>query len=506
MTSTLLVALSLALQVPPPTSGDDVGKALAEESRSLMAKEAAALGALADRLAKDGEAKGSDEVRKLLPKPADGPGTRLTPLPDVVEPHPKPIAAEAAWRGGVETIRKPVGEAFFDLAKRAADATPPHMGRAATALREAIVRIPDDAEARRLLGYVPHEGGWAKPFAVDQLKAGNVSHPTYGWIPEDWVPHLELGELPAPAVRGRPATWLPAAEADRLRSTWRNPWQINTEHFEIRADVPLAEAIAFGRRIEAFHDLFFVVMADAIGDDLPLARRFRSPTLQPDAKYRPHQVIYYADRDEYRERMRPVAGPQVGAESLGYYDPRAVKGNRRPAYFFRDADGQLPMEATLYHEVSHQLLFESAGPNAYLSNAGDYWVFEGLGTYFETVTAMDDGSLEVGGLVGARLAEAVKSLGARKFLPLADFLRQDQSAFNRDERIYVNYQQATALAVFLMQAEGGAHREPFLDYVRDAYRGRIKRGSGRSLEDRLGVPVDEIERKFKAFYAPYIGG
>jgi len=200
MTSTLLVALSLALQVPPPTSGDDVGKALAEESRSLMAKEAAALGALADRLAKDGEAKGSDEVRKLLPKPADGPGTRLTPLPDVVEPHPKPIAAEAAWRGGVETIRKPVGEAFFDLAKRAADATPPHMGRAATALREAIVRIPDDAEARRLLGYVPHEGGWAKPFAVDQLKAGNVSHPTYGWIPEDWVPHLELGpRRPRPA-------------------------------------------------------------------------------------------------------------------------------------------------------------------------------------------------------------------------------------------------------------------------------------------------------------------
>lgn len=507
MTSTLLVALTLTLQVPPPTSGLDAGRDLASESRALIAKEAEALKALADRLTDRGETKGAEEVRKLMPRPVDGPGTRLMPLPDVVDPTAKPPAAESAWRGEIVAIREPVGETFFDMARKAADATPPHMARAGMALRATLERMPDHAEGRRLLGFVPHEGGWAKPFAVAQLKAGNVSHPTYGWVPEDWVPHLELGELPAPFVRGKPTTWLPAAEADRLRSTWRNPWQINTEHFEIRADVPLAETIAFGRRLEAFHDLFFAVMADAIGDDLPLARRFRTPTLQPDAGYRPHQVIYYADREEYQERLRPVAGGRVGAESLGYYDPRGTgKGNRHPAYFFRDAGGQLPMEATLYHEVSHQLLFESAGPNAYLSNAGDYWVFEGLGTYFETVDPAEDGSLEVGGLVGARLAEAVKSLGARKFLPLGEFLRQDQSAFNRDDRIYVNYQQAMALAVFLMQAEEGAHREPFLDYVRDAYRGRIKRGSGRSLEDRLGIPADEIERKFKAFYAPYVGG
>jgi hypothetical protein len=506
MTSTLLVALALTLQVPPPTTGDEVGRALADESRTLIARETEALRALADRLAKEGEGRGADEVRKLLPSPADGPGTRVAPLPDVVEPRPKPPASEAPWRDPIDAIRKPVGESFFELARRAADATPPHMGRAATALREALARLPDHAETRRLLGYVPHDGGWAKPFALGRLKGGNVAHPTYGWVPEDWIPHLELGELPAPLVRGRPIVWLPAAEADELRSTWRNPWQINTEHFEIRADVPLAEAITFGRRLEAFHDLFFTIMADAVGDDLPLARRFKSPSLQPDANYRPHQVIYYADRAEYQERLRPVAGARVGTESLGYYDPKGPgKGNRRPAYFFRDAGGQLPIEATLYHEVSHQLLFESAGPNAFLGNAGDYWVFEGLGTYFETTTPLDDGTLEVGGLVGARLVEAVKSLGARKYLPLEDFLRQNQAAFNRDARIYVNYQQAMALAVFLMQGERGALREPFLDYVRDAYRGRIKRGAGRSLEDRLGIPTDEIERRLEAFYAPYIG-
>lgn len=505
MTPTLLALAALAtLQVPAPSSGTDSARALEVEARAIVTHEAEALGSLAVRLAKRGESQGAAETRKQIPVADEGGATRLAILPEVVPPSPAPPAAEASWREEIEAIRKPAGEEFFGLAKKAMAAAPPHLARAAFALREAVARLPDDPEVRRLLGYIPHDGGWARPFAVERLKAGNVLHPTYGWVPEDWVPHLELGELPAPAVRGRSTTWLPAAQADRMRSNWRNPWQINTEHFEIRADVPLAEAIKFGRRLEAFHDLFFTLMADVIGDELPLAKRFKTPGLAPDASYRPHTVIFYADRDEYHERMRPVAGDRVGAESLGYYDPKG-KGNRRPAYFFRDAGGQLPVEATLYHEVSHQLLFESAGPNSYLANTGDYWVFEGLGTYFETTTPTGDGAIEVGGLVGPRLEEAVNALDARKFLPLADFLRQDQAAFNRGDRIYVNYQQAMALAVFLMQADRGAYREPFLDYVRDAYRGRIKRGSGRSLEDRLGIPVGEIQRRLERSYAPQPG-
>ncbi|MDG3005306.1 DUF1570 domain-containing protein [Paludisphaera mucosa] len=505
MTSTILALLALTLQVPPPTSAAETARGLRDEAHAIESRETEALRSLADSLAKQGEARGAAEVRKLMVQSPQGTATRLVPLPEVVEARGR-ATAEPAWRKDLDAIRKAAGEASFELARKAAAASPPHMARAAVALREALARLPDHAEVRRLLGYVPHEGGWARPFAVARLKEGNVAHPTYGWVPEAWVPRLELGELPAPAVRGREANWLPAAEADRLRNTWRTPWEIHTEHFDVLADVPLAEAIRFGRRLEAFHDLFFTLMADVVGDDLPLARRFRSPGLAPDASYRPHQVIYYADRDEYRERMRPVAGEQVGAESLGYYDPpRNGKGNRRPAYFFRDADAELPSEATLYHEVSHQLLFESAGPNSYLANAGDYWVFEGLGTYFETVAPTDDGAIEVGGTVGARLDEAVRSLAAGKFLRLAEFLRQNQAAFNRDERIHVNYQQAMALTVFLMQADQGAYREPFLDYVRDAYRGRIKRGSGRSLEDRLGIPVDELERRFKAFLAPREG-
>ena len=47
---------------------------------------------------------------------------------------------------------------------------------------------------------------------------------------------------------------------------------IATEHFEIQTDVPLAEAIVFARRLEAFYDLFFTLMADVVGENLPLAQ------------------------------------------------------------------------------------------------------------------------------------------------------------------------------------------------------------------------------------------
>ena len=216
--------------------------------------------------------------------------------------------------------------------------------------------------------------------------------------------------------------------------------------------------------------------------------------------YKPHSVYYFASKSEYVDYLSQRHGPEI-AESLGFYDPPKSGGSRRlPAYFFRDPNGDLPVTATLYHEVSHQLLFETAGPNAYTKNVGNYWVFEGLGTYFETVSPQPDGSIEVGGLVGRRIEEAIRSLaGQGRSIPMAEFIALDQNAFNSKDQIYLHYQQAMALTVFLMQWHDGTYRDAFLDYVRDAYRGRIKHGAGRSLQDRLGQPFKTVEGQFLAF-------
>ncbi len=508
------IGLSLVLQVPPPEIGPPVSVELQETRREIAEREAKALESLAVSLTGDGMVQARSEVRRLLPrtKPRDG-AIRVTPLPEVVPPQGRGLASVSSgtgkptgkgsaqtWLAELQQIRFKAASELFDLAKRAATARPPVYAHAAVYLREVLQRQPDHPEARRLLGYVPYEGGWARPFAVRQLKDGNVNHPIFGWVPAGWVQHLDRGELPAYSVRGqKQVRWLPAQEADRLRSNWKNPWQIATEHFEIQSDVPLGEAIEFARRLEAFYDVFFTLLADLVGENLPLARRFRAPSLTGETSYRLHQVFYFATKDEYVEHLRLSTGDDID-QSLGYYNPpRPGKGNRAVAYFFRDADGQLPVTATLYHEVSHQLLFETAGPNAYKKNVGNYWVFEGLGTYFETVTPQSDGSLEVGGLVGERLSAAQQSLSDGRFLPLEQFLMLDQNSFNRPDRIHANYRQAMALAVFLMQWNDGTYRDAFLDFVRDAYRGRIKRSTGRSLEDRLGKPVRVIETQFRDF-------
>ncbi|MGO9598248.1 MAG: DUF1570 domain-containing protein [Isosphaeraceae bacterium] len=512
LSTSLILGLTLLAQVPPPAIGPAARDDLKACREAILKREAKELEALAQRLERRG---GSDEaaaVRRLFATAGAHHGvSSLAPLPQVVPGRGEGLASIAGkpsektalfGRQELEQARSRAASELYALAKRAAATNPPHITQTALCLRAILERTPDHPEARRLTGYVPYNGGWARPFAVRQLKAGNVDHPVFGWVPADWVVHLDRGELPAPASRGqKQVRWLPARQADSLRASLQNPWQIATEHFEIQADVPLGEAVEFARRLEAFYDLFFTLMADVVGENLPLARRLRSAALSGEGSYRTHQVWYFASDEEYVKHLTPLAGAGISG-SLGYYNPpRPGKGSRSVAYFFRDQGGQLPVTATLYHEVSHQLLFETAGPNAYTKNAGNYWVFEGLGTYFETVTPRLDGTLEFGGLAGPRMAAARRMLGAGKFVPLDQFLQLDQNAFNRDERIRENYQQAMALAVFLMQWDGAVYRDAFLDYVRDAYRGRIKRSTGRSLEDRVGKPLPVLEGQLRAFLA-----
>jgi hypothetical protein len=496
----LAAVLALPLQIPRPLAGEEVSRELHAAHRSILQKEAASLNALAERMDRDGDAEAARAVRARLPHPSppDGP-TRFVPLPDVVAPSTS--GKDRASDPRVQAVMARSANEFFDLAQRAAKSAPPRFALAGECLREVLERQPNHAEARRLLGYVPYQGGWARPFALNQFRLRFIDHPVFGWVREDWKPHLERGELPTPPSRNGKVNWLPAAEADRLRAGWNPPWQIKTEHFTIETNVPLAEAISFGRRLEAFHDLFTALMADVQGDNSPLARRFRDPHLlgEPASKPNPHLVRYFASRDEYLQFLTPR---HEGIErSLGFYKPPKTGNARVPAYFFRDPDGELPVTANLYHEVSHQLLFETAGPNHYTQNLGNYWVFEGLGTYFETVQPQPDGSLEVGGRVGRRMEEAIRSLVDRgQTIPLDRFVGYDEATFSRDDpAIFLRYQQAMALTTFLMQWHDGLYRESFLDYVRDAFRGRLRGATGRKLDDRLDTPFTTLESQLLSF-------
>src|SRR5262249_48580218 len=155
---------------------------------AIREREAKALEAVVPGTARGGKAGAAAEVRDLLsrPRPRDG-ATRIVPLPEIVPARgrglssisskgktPAGPAETGAWQRAVEQARLKSASEFLALAKKAAAANPPHYALAGLALREVLDRQPDQPEARRLLGYVPHEGGWARPFAVRQLKEGLV--------------------------------------------------------------------------------------------------------------------------------------------------------------------------------------------------------------------------------------------------------------------------------------------------------------------------------------------
>ncbi|WP_158633317.1 DUF1570 domain-containing protein [Tautonia sociabilis] len=494
-----------AIALPPAAAGpssDAITRDRLRLNRSeIREAESTALSSIADRLDRQGDSSRAARVRDLIPPPPpiEGP-RRFDPLPEIVPPA-EPSAPDASpddpIAEEIATIRNKAADAYADLARRAFEAE--RLSLADACLREVLRRRPDDPEARRLLGFVPHEGGWATPHAVSRLKNGDILHPIYGWIPSEYLPELERGLLPAPSRPGRPPSrWLPAEEADAMRlGSISSGWQITTPHFKIQASVPLAEGIAFARRLEAFYDLFTSLAADVIGPRLPLAQLFRNPdATAPAVAARQHQVLYFGTKRQYVDYLTSLLRDTSIENTLGVY-----LDDRKVSSFFKDEGGDLAVEATLYHEVSHQLLFELAGPSGYRRNAGDYWVFEGLGTYFETVEAQPDGSLRYGGRIGPRVAEARTRLVERgELVPTDRFVRFDREEWSQDtDLLPLYYAQAIALTIFLMDDDLASLRDAFLDYVADAYRGRLRAGASASLSSHLGMSYDELDRALIAF-------
>lgn len=483
----------------PQTTHDE----LRAERFAIREEERATLERIAGQLETAGEINEASRVRSFLePVPSpDGP-FRFEPLPEIIL-YTNDDGEEGNTHVDPEVlnVREVSVTRYRELAERSFQAN--RLALANVALREILRRNPDDPETRRRLGYVPHEGGWATPHAVSRLKKGDVLHPDFGWVPGNWVDHLEDGQLPAPPRQGRtPIQWVPAEVADAARlGNITAGWQITTPHFKIQTSVPLDEGIDFGRRLESFYDLFTSLAADVIGPErLQLAQLSRKPgMIAPAVASRLHQVYYFGTKQEYVDYLAPRLQDASIEGTLGIYLDEV-----KISFFFKDEGGDLDVEATLYHEVSHQLLFELAGPTGYLRNSGNFWVFEGLGTYFETVQSQPDGSFRYGGKVGPRMKYAQGALVEdKRLVPNRRFLSFGRDEFRGkfDGEAQLHYAQAIALTGMLIDRDEGVDREAFFQYVDDAYRGRLRGGSARSLPDRLGITFEQLDDRLMEFLA-----
>lgn len=494
----------IRIQIPPPPGHTDPAANLAlqspgQELDSILTTERRTLEQWASLKEPDSSRQAAEAILKQLeppPKTIATQGMRFQLLPDFIPATGFGTATQWKRSKELQELRNATIEQLWKVARSAA--LQERFRITDQALRAIVQRDLEQPEAWRLLGYLATSQGWATPYAVAQMERGRVLHPSLGWIDKDWLGPLGQGQLPVGIdPRTKKVAWGLAAHANASHAEWENAWEIVTEHFRIRSNVDFDQAVAFGRKLEAFYQFFFSQMADLIGPELPLAKRWRIKTLKPTASPVVHHVAYFAEKSQYVKELTPLEGESI-AESIGYYrrPPQNASGRQRGgrgmSYFFHDKGGQLSVESTLFHEASHQLLFETAGRDRLDSNRGHYWLFEGLGTCFETVEVVENREIRFGAPAGARMDVArLRILNDKVFTPYEVFEAYGQAGFNMPSKIHDHYAQTMALTLYFLCGSDARTRDIFLDYARDAYKGRLR--GGRGLAARLGLGPNEID-------------
>lgn len=456
------------------------------------------LNALADRAAAAGAREFSERLRAWN-TPRDPLKLYLISLPDAfaVTPErgaasaPDEPAAAAEFEREFTVLRQSQGQRLFELAREAMRAK-----RAALAyelLLSAAREDPDHEELRKLLGYARYDGRWHTRYEAGRLRAGQVWHPRFGWLPSAHVERYEQGE------RNYSGRWMTADEESRLRGDIRRAWRIETEHYVIRTNHSLEAGVALGHRLERLYAAWQQVFIRYYATPQQIDRWFEGRGLPriDDAR---HLVVYLRDRDEYR---RHLAGKiPADLETTGIY-----LGDQRTAFFFAADPPQggetahrsdAKVQTTLYHEAAHQLFSESRPVVPNIGRQANFWIVEGIACYFESLTE-HNGHLTLGGADAQRLQAArYRAVEDNFYVPLAEFCQYGMGRLQQDPRIAKLYSQAAGLTHFLIHYDEGRYRDALVAYLLAIYTGR---NDPAMLAVATGTSFDELDRQYREFLA-----
>lgn len=414
-------------------------------------------------------------------QPPRDPFTRyLAIVPDAADPAPAANVSESMrqWHERFQSLRRTHAEALFALARQAL--TQHNVSLAYDLVWETARQNPDHADARRILGYQPHAGGWHTPFEINKLSAKQVWHEKFGWLQERQVAQYEAGQ------RFNKGKWLSAEADSRLhQADIERGWEIITEHYSVRTTHSLEEGVRLASRLERLYRVWQQLFPRYHSSEAQLTQLFQGkrPMLSP----RKHAVDYFRNKEEYQRELKKL---QPGVEiSSGLY-----LGRLRKAYFYA---GEEQDDTNLYHEATHQLFSETRErvPKDLGSDA-NVWIIEGIACYLESLQEVD-GFCTVGGVNAQRLTDARFRLLADNFyLSLAEFVTFGLKQLQADPRIPQLYTQASGLTHFLMHYDQGRYRDATVDYLSAIYSGRDK---PETLSELTGVRYLDLDRQYREF-------
>jgi hypothetical protein len=269
-----------------------------------------------------------------------------------------------------------------------------------------------------------------------------------------------------------------------VRKPGKDGWQVRTDHFMVTSDQSQEAAAKLAAQLERLYQIWRQLFAGFCFSEREVRDLF-SGERQPRERHRPFRVFYHRDKDDYVAALQRRQ-PRI-AETLGiYFDAD------REAHFFAGNDQNT---ATLNHEAVHQLFQETRPAARHVGDTANFWIVEGIATYFETLREHRDPAVglyyTIGESSAGRLPAARERLLVGKFyVPLDELTRLGKDDLQRYPELAKLYGQSAGLAALLMDGEEGRYREPLVVYLSAVYAGRDDAGS---LSDATGMSTAELD-------------
>lgn len=236
--------------------------------------------------------------------------------------------------------------------------------------------------------------------------------------------------------------------------------RIETPNFLITTRAAARESIEMAQAMERYYALWRQVFFPLWAPPGILTKRFEGRNL-PWEKSREMNVLLLRDRADYLQVLG--VAESNAAISVGYYEPRLQKS------FFYAGEG---WQATLFHELTHQLLAEATniGADRQAGAEAGIWLIEGIAIYMESLT--DRGSYwTLGGYAAPRLQTArYRAVRDGYWAEWNEFTQAGREQWKQDPQIGLLYTQATGLShLFMDQLEQPVAQQAFFQAVVGVY-------------------------------------
>lgn len=280
--------------------------------------------------------------------------------------------------------------------------------------------------------------------------------------PDNQLSEQTLGNLLS-ALKVVPRVQRGRAAIEELGWSAGSYQRLQSPHFRVLTRADLATSRELALQLEQFYALWTQAFYAWWAPPGLLVKRLEGRA-SSWPRHEPIEVVLLSGREEYL-RLLGVSENRIDV-SVGYYNPEMKK-----SFFYPDAK----LKATLFHELTHQLLMEATrlDPQVTAGQAGGIWILEGIALYMESL--QDQGGYwTLGGWESPRMQTA-RYRGIRdSYWPAwEDFTAASLETWKTDADVARLYTHAAGLSHLFMDGLTEQAQGDYLRTLAAVYQGEL---------------------------------